>query len=84
MPRNVWWSIFGLSLILGAVSFGLFLAPGLDLGVATVSVGHNGERSGRQWVDLAVGIASIIVALIAVLTLITTRDRPLNKDEERS
>lgn len=84
MPRSVWWSILGLSLILGAVSVGLFLAPGLDLGVATVSVGHSGERSGRQWVDLGVAIFSFVVTLTAVIALVVSRERPADEPEAES
>lgn len=74
MSRSSLWSFLGLALIVATVSLGLFLAPGLDRGVATVSVGHHGERTGRQWFDLVVAAVGFVAVLVAAGTLFVTRE----------
>jgi hypothetical protein len=75
MPRNTWWSLLGLALIVAVVSLGLLLAPGLDQGVATRAVGHHGFFTGRQWIDLAVSMLGFGMVVCAGAVLFATRDR---------
>ncbi|AGW42281.1 hypothetical protein O159_23200 [Leifsonia xyli subsp. cynodontis DSM 46306] len=75
MPRNTWWSLLGLALILALVSLGLFLAPGLDQGVATRAVGHHDALTRRQWIDLAVAVVGFATAVCAGTALFVTRKR---------
>ncbi|ODA91301.1 hypothetical protein ATY41_01030 [Leifsonia xyli subsp. xyli] len=75
MPRNTWWSLLGLALILALVSLGLFLAPGLDQGVATRAVGHHDSLTRRQWIDLGVAIIGFTAAVCAATALFVTRRR---------
>lgn len=67
------WCVVPFALVIAVVAFALVGAPGIDHGVATAKVPVHAALTRREWVDVAVGILFVVVAVGTALGLLARR-----------